>query len=156
MFTIKEGQVNALSARVWRKLRRLGKIEYDYKDEQMIQKLLSYVGDILSSAGRKSYKIQSFTFYIPSPPLRKSGYREKQFDSIFYEFINSGYEVISFHTQNNNHPEHSGMWIICLVRATNQEASKLDLESEFTTKLNEKIDIIRNQDEQVEGLYQID
>jgi hypothetical protein len=76
-------------------------------------------------------KIQSFTFYIPSPPSRKFGYREKQFDKLFYEFINQGFEILQFSTQNNPNPEHSGMWIICLVKAKNHQAEKLNLEAFF-------------------------
>ena len=32
---------------------------------------------------KKNYQIQSFTFFIPSPPARATGYREKQFDKLF-------------------------------------------------------------------------
>ena len=88
-----------------------------------------------------NFKIQSFTFFIPSPPARSSGYREKQFDKLFYEFINRGYEIVSFNTQTSSGTNQSGMWIICLVRALNEEANELKLE-DFVT-------------ETVEGLYYI-
>jgi len=78
---------------------------------------------------KKEYKIQSFTFYIPSPPERRHGYREKQFDKVFYHFINLGYEIISTQTQANPHPGHSGMWFVCIVRAKNDEAEKLNLDN---------------------------
>lgn len=75
-----------------------------------------------------NFKIQSFTFYIPSPPARSSGYREKHFDKLFYEFINRGFEIISFVTETSSGTNQSGMWVICVVRALNEEASKLNLE----------------------------
>ncbi|MBI2519110.1 MAG: hypothetical protein HYV97_01775 [Bdellovibrio sp.] len=81
------------------------------------------------------YKIQSFTFYLPSPPERKMGYREKQFDKVFYHFINRGYKIISTHVVPNNNPSHSGMWFICLVQATTAEADGLDLETYFNDQL---------------------
>ena len=64
----------------------------------------------------KSYKIQTFTYYIPSPPQRDSGYREKQFDKVFYEFINQGLEIISINTVPNTGPKSSGMWYVATVR----------------------------------------
>ena len=102
----------------------------------------------------KSYKIQTFTFYIPSPPERKSGYREKQFDKLFYNFINKGYEIISFNTQTNHNPGHSGMWIIALVRATNPESEKLNFEDFLPPELKPHDHPDKKSD--VEGLYQID
>ena len=75
----------------------------------------------------KSFKIQTFTYYIPSPPPRDSGYREKGFDKVFYSFINQGFEIISITTQANKGPNHSGMWIIATVRSTNKKAARLNL-----------------------------
>ena len=77
---------------------------------------------------KKQYKIQSFTYFIPAPKQFQKGYREKQFDQLFYEFINKGFEVISFDTQSISTGELSGMWVIIIVRATNQEAEKFDLQ----------------------------
>jgi hypothetical protein len=96
----------------------------------------------------KYYKIQSFTFYVPSPPPRKVGYREKEFDKIFYSFINNGYEILEFKTQTNSNQAHSGMWLIFIVRSTNSASSKLNLEEEFGNYDYEE--------EPIEGLYQID
>lgn len=77
---------------------------------------------------KKTYKIQSFTYYIPAPPKRESGYREKQFDKVFYHFINKGYEIISLNTQSDMSPNSGGFWIICLVKAKNKKAEALDLD----------------------------
>lgn len=101
----------------------------------------------------KDYKIQSFTFFIPSPPARSTGYREKQFDKLFYEFINRGYKILNFTTQASaSGGNHSGMWIICLVQATNAEAEKINLDDVFNDQLKNKSQI----KEEVEGLYYID
>ncbi len=75
--------------------------------------------------------VQSFTFYIPSPPERKTGYREKQFDTLFYKFINMGFKIEQFKTVPNSNPNHSGMWIVCVLRATTPAAENLDLSSFF-------------------------
>ena len=87
--------------------------------------------------GRKQFKIQSFTYYIPSPPNRATGYREKQFDKVFHSFINVGYEILSLKTQANTSTSGSGMWVICVVRALNKTAEALNFD-EFsgTTELD--------------------
>ena len=81
-----------------------------------------------SILGLNNYKIQTFTYYIPAPPSRDSGYREKQFDKVFYEFINKGFDIIDIKTQSHSSQNAQGMWVLVTVRATNKESSKLDLE----------------------------
>ena len=117
----------------------------------MIYRLFSFFKSFLKA--EKDYKMQSFTFFVPSPPARSTGYREKQFDKLFYEFINRGYKIINFTTQSITTGEkHSGMWIICLVQATNDEAEKLNIDEVLINQQNSKKDI----KSEVEGLYYID
>ena len=116
----------------------------------MMNRLLSFLKAFVKD--QNNYKIQSFTFFIPSPPGRSTGYREKQFDKLFYEFINRGYKILNFTTQSSAGEKHSGMWIICLVQATNKEAEKLNLEDIFMEQFKNKQQI----KEEVEGLYYID
>lgn len=79
---------------------------------------------------QNQFKIQTFTYFIPAPRPRKTGYREKQFDKLFYEFINQGYQVLDFKTQQcMSGQETSGMWIVFVLQAKNAHAEKLDLEN---------------------------
>lgn len=80
-------------------------------------------------------KIQTFTYYIPAPPPRKSGYREKEFDGLFYEFINKGYEILSLQTQAHTGVNQCGMWVIVTVKALTKEAEALNFEDQFITSL---------------------
>ena len=98
----------------------------------------------------KEFKIQSFTYFIPSPPLRSTGYREKHFDKLFYTYINKGYKILSVNTQSISGEKCSGMWVVFIVQAKNKEAENLDLQLE----LNEIIK--SNVDENIEGFYSID
>lgn len=103
---------------------------------------------------KNNYKIQSFTYFIPSPPPRSSGYREKQFDKVFYEFINRGYRILNFSTQASNGEKHSGMWVILIVQATHAKAEALNLDE----LMNESL-ISKAQDSgkaAIDGLYYID
>jgi hypothetical protein len=100
-----------------------------------------------------TFKKQTFTFFIPSPPPRSTGYREKQFDKLFFEFINRGYDVLDFKCESvNNRDGGSGMWVICLVQATNEAAEELNLDEEFNQLLQSKV----KTKDQIEGLYYID
>lgn len=101
---------------------------------------------------KKIFKIQSFTFFIPSPPGRSTGYREKQFDKLFYEFINRGYSILNFETQASTGENKSGMWLIFIVRALNVEAEALNLDDVFNDSLKAKSAI----KETIDGFYYID
>jgi hypothetical protein len=101
---------------------------------------------------KKNYKIQSFTFFIPSPPARANGYREKQFDKLFYEFINKGYRILNFTTQASTGEKQSGMWIIFVLQALNKEAESLNLDDIFLDSISSKT----SPKEGIEGLYYID
>jgi hypothetical protein len=78
---------------------------------------------------QNQFKIQSFTYFIPAPKPRKTGYREKQFDKLFFEFINVGYNILDFKTQRcMSGQETSGIWVIFILQAKNAEAEKLNLD----------------------------
>jgi hypothetical protein len=103
-------------------------------------------------ASKKTFKIQSFTYFIPSPPARASGYREKQFDKLFYEFINKGYNILNFSTQASTGDKHSGMWVLFIVQALNKEAEALNIDEVLIEALKTKIAV----KEKIDGLYYID
>ena len=115
--------------------------------------MLNWLNKFLSNKDKNEsqYKIQSFTFFIPSPPPRNTGYREKQFDKLFYDFINKGYEIISFNTQVCSGQKQSGMWVLCVVRALNEEASLLNLDEIFHDQLKNS-QVVKDE---VDGLYYI-
>ena len=100
---------------------------------------------------KKNYKIQSFTFYIPSPPSRTTGYREKQFDKLFYEFINKGYEILDFKTAPSSGEKQSGMWLIFIVRALNEKAELLNLDHYFHDNIKNS-----TSENEIDGLYYIE
>lgn len=116
----------------------------------MIKSLINRL--MYSNSEKKNYKIQSFTFFIPAPPARSTSYREKQFDKLFYEFINRGYKILHFGTEACAGGNHSGMWVIFVVQATNAEAEKLNLHDEFNSQFKDKAQV----KDEIEGLYYID
>ncbi|ATH08042.1 hypothetical protein BIY24_08780 [Halobacteriovorax marinus] len=116
-----------------------------------IQKLYHSIREFLFPG---HYKIQSFTFYVPSPPTRKVGYREKEFDKIFYSFINRGFQIIDIKTQSNANSTQSGMWIIIIAKSLRKSSAALNFED---AELSEhSLEPIPEMDQEViDGLYHI-
>lgn len=73
-------------------------------------------------ASRKS----TFTYYIPAPPHRKSGYREREFDKIMQGILQSGFEIEQLHTQAVGGSENAGLFIIAELKASSLKTMKLD------------------------------
>lgn len=80
------------------------------------------------------FKTQSFTYYIPSPPPRKSGYREKEFDKIFFKLINQGFEILSFKTIPHTGEKQSGFWVCFILRSKTKNNDFLDNELSPSTE----------------------
>jgi hypothetical protein len=75
----------------------------------------------------RHYVIKSFTYFIPSPPPRKSGYREREFDNLLEKILNSGFEVINSNIEHCNN-EKGGMWVHYVLGALTKEAAALNLD----------------------------
>lgn len=97
----------------------------------MLRKILDKIKHSMTPAG----PIQTFTYYIPAPPPRRNGYREKEFDGLLYKFINQGYEVLSVNTQAHQSAAQAGMWVIFTVKATSKKAAAFD--SDFPLRVEE-------------------
>jgi hypothetical protein len=90
------------------------------------------------SFGKKYHSLQTFTYYVTAPPTRSTGYREKEFDSLFYQFINQGYDIIEIKTIPHAGQKQEGFWIVCLVGALNENSAHLNLE-EFEIPQTEEL-----------------
>lgn len=80
---------------------------------------------------KKYYGKKTFTYYIPAPPQRKSGYQEKEFDHIFSYLMQKEFDIIDFKLISANSEYSSGMWIVCLLGAKSLAALKIDLEVDY-------------------------
>lgn len=73
-------------------------------------------------SGKKNSLIKTFTYFIPAPPARKSGYREMEFDKIMQGILTSGYELIDLHTQG----VETGVFIMGVIKAKDKKTFDLD------------------------------
>lgn len=77
-------------------------------------------------SGKKTGLKSTFTYYIPAPPARKSGYREREFDKIMRGILNSGHEIVDLHTHSVGGPDNSGLYIVAVLKAASAKIAKLD------------------------------
>lgn len=110
--------------------------------------------DVFKYLKKEKFKIQSFTYFIPAPPHRQTGYREKHFDRLLTEFLSYGFEVVDFKTQSLASSSSAGMWIICLVRPTNKEAEAMNWDN-FQEKLANNVSKDARQKSSIDGFYYI-
>lgn len=66
---------------------------------------------------------KTYTYFIPSPPLRKTGYREREYDLVMERVLSYGFDIISLNTQ----AIENGMWVIALLGAKTKESLAVDL-----------------------------
>lgn len=75
-----------------------------------------------NGARKKMKEIKTFTYFLPAPPQRKTGYREKEFDKIVHGILQSGFELVELKTQASE----NGIFIIMILSAHNKKIAKLD------------------------------
>lgn len=74
-------------------------------------------------SGKKIYR-KTFTYFVPAPPHRKSGYREREFDKIMQGILSTGFEIESLHTE----AESGGMFVLALLKTNSKKVFDQDLE----------------------------
>lgn len=75
-----------------------------------------------SRSGNKMKELKTFTYFIPAPPHRKNGYREKEFDKIMQGILQSGFELVDLQTQGVD----NGLFIVALLKVPSKKVAKLD------------------------------
>jgi hypothetical protein len=125
--------------------------------------------------GVGSNNLQTFTYFIPAPPARKTGYREKNFDNMINELSKLGFDIVDIRTQSISAQDQSGMWVILTLRPLTKKSSLLrpsEFPKEFSsviqtapmkedtlpsTNNSKSIDLPQDEDgEDVKGIYYID
>lgn len=79
----------------------------------------------------KFYGLKSFTYFLPSPPFRKTGYQEKEFDQVLAHLTAKGYEIVDVKMQTVSSPKSSGIWILCLLGAKTKEAYEAPINVDY-------------------------
>lgn len=110
--------------------------------------------------------------------MRKSGYREKGFDSLIKQLTGFGFKILDINTTTINDSERLGMWVVIMVAPFTKEAFDHDAsqfpeefinivqeESPHIEPINETpnaaskaIDLPKEneEDDEIKGIYYID
>lgn len=88
---------------------------------------------LLSFFGKtKTYKFtKTYTYFIPAPPARKKGYKEKELDHILNYILDKGFKLIDIKTQSQSQQENSGMWVIAVLGTDDLSLSQTSLDFEY-------------------------
>lgn len=74
----------------------------------------------------KKSLIKTFTYYLPAPPARKTGYREREFDKIMQGILTSGFELHDLQIQSVGTGDHAGLFIVALLKTNSKKIYSLD------------------------------
>ncbi len=80
-------------------------------------------------SGKKIFRT-TFTYYIPAPPHRKTGYREVEFDKIMQGILQTGFEIESLSTQATG-GEYGGLFIVALLKTNSKKVFETDLKQDL-------------------------
>lgn len=75
---------------------------------------------------------RTFSYYIPAPPARKSGYQEREFDAIMDYIQSLGFVLLDFKLQSHSGADHSGLWVITTLGAPTEEIFKKKIDINTT------------------------
>jgi hypothetical protein len=79
-----------------------------------------------AKSGTKKSLTKTFTYYIPAPPHRRTGYREVEFDKIMQGILTSGFELLDLKTQAVSTRDQAGLFIVATVKAKDSRTYALD------------------------------
>lgn len=82
-----------------------------------------------SRSGKKVYR-KTFTYFIPAPPQRKSGYREREFDKIMQGILSAGFEIESLEAQATG-GDPGGLFVMALLKTNSKKVFEMDLEQDI-------------------------
>lgn len=85
-------------------------------------------------SGKKKNLVKTFTYYIPAPPHRKTGYREREFDKILQGILTAGFELLDLQTQSVGGPDNSGLFIVATIKAKDLKTFNLDVSLDIQEK----------------------
>lgn len=105
-----------------------------------------------ANSGKTKSLIKTFTFYIPAPPHRKSGYREREFDKIMQGILTSGFELLDLQIQAVGGENNSGLFIVTTLKAKDKKTWDLDVALDIQEKFklahsHSSPDIVLDEDE---------
>lgn len=86
----------------------------------------------VKKSGKKVYRT-TFTYFIPAPQQRRSGYREIEFDKIMKGILETGFEIESLQTQAGG-GDQGGLFVLAVLKTSNKKIYEMDLKQDLHDK----------------------
>lgn len=77
------------------------------------------------------YGTKTFTYYLPAPPARKSGYQEREFDTLTNYLHSLGFELIDIKIQAHSSKDQAGLWLICILGAKTKKVFETTIDYDY-------------------------
>lgn len=102
-----------------------------------------------SRSGKKMYRT-TFTYFIPAPPHRKTGYREIEFDKIMRGIFETGFELESMQTTSTV----NGIFVLGVLKTNSKKIFESDIKQDIQERFklsdtHSSPDIILDEEEDV-------
>ena len=80
-----------------------------------------------------SHSRKTFTYFLPAPPNRKTGYQEKELDFLMNYLNEQGLKIVDFKiaTLSGNPSGQNGMWALFVLDCTSEQARHLNIDLEY-------------------------
>jgi len=105
---------------------------------------------------KQKFPPKSFTYYIPAPPKRTTGYQEKELDKILTTLFSYGFKLLELKTEGHKESEKSGLWVIAILEPLNEKAHSLDITLIDNSKQTSENSGVKPEQRPVEGIYYFD
>ena len=103
---------------------------------------------------KKQFPSKLFTYFIPVPPSRSSGYREKQVDKLINSLLEQNFKLIDFKIESIATETSAGMWIALHLQPQCLKSSQLDI-NKFLEEV-ESASALPEDGGTIDGLYSLD
>ena len=77
-------------------------------------------------------KTRTYTYFIPAPPNRKTGYQEKEFDQICDYLVGKNFDILDIKMEAFANDTAAGVWILCILGAKSNEAAIMSLDIDYS------------------------
>lgn len=77
------------------------------------------------------HAVKSFSYFLPAPPKRTSGYQERELDTIIAHLADQDFELLDIKAQSFASETHAGVWVFCRLGALTKEAAKTQINVDY-------------------------
>ena len=105
--------------------------------------MVKLIKHILDTNRQPYKKKRTFTYFIPAPPNRKTGYQEKEFDHLSDYLVGKNFDIIDIKMESYSSESSSGVWILCILGAKTDEAANMKIDIDYSDLIDDSKEYIK-------------